>query len=385
MSLCATACGSSTVDICTNCRVDVEQVGTLGYDTTTGQYTILHALMAVSASPDGRVFVVDAAERGVIKVFGRNFAFIRSAGRYGHGPGEYIAPRPPLVRARDGRILVIDPPQGRLTVLSNDLDTVLATHPWRAVPTLFQYAQLREGRLIVNGVSFSDAQIGLPLHMIGADGELLKSFGADPPISDLWDSGAFHRSIAVAANGDIWVAHRDVYQIEQYDPDGNHLRTFRRAVDWFKPAGFDLPKSPKDEPGAHIAGIHVDSAGVWVAVNLAADNWHEFLERKVLADGQVRFEPALPVARYWKTRLELLNLATGELLTSAEHYPSFDRILPGGLAYDVFTDEHDAPLLRLWRFSLISTQEAEHAIISRNHPGAGFHGSSRSPRERSRN
>jgi hypothetical protein len=91
---------------------------------------------------------------------------------------------------------------------------------------------LGDGSFLVGGLAPDPAYIGLPLHLLEDDGTFVRSFGAEPPTFDPANESATARN-AVARNDTVWAARPDRYAIDMFSVDGEHLRTFVRAADWF--------------------------------------------------------------------------------------------------------------------------------------------------------
>ena len=92
---------------------------------------LLGNMRAIAVAPDGSVYLSDAGP--VLRKYGPDGTFVRAFGRSGRGPGEYSQPDGGLAVLPDGRVVIRDPGNGRLSVFSADGDP-LAT--WRIPSTL---------------------------------------------------------------------------------------------------------------------------------------------------------------------------------------------------------------------------------------------------------
>lgn len=95
----------------------------IGLNAPTRDYEFI-SVYGLTAGPDGSIFVVDRGTPGpsvgaVVRKFDANGKFVRNFGRSGQGPGEYTTPVDVDLH-RDGRVLVLDPRNGRINVYAPD-------------------------------------------------------------------------------------------------------------------------------------------------------------------------------------------------------------------------------------------------------------------------
>lgn len=144
----ATACGDASGDAASDAAEWTAVVDTIGdtirVRTTTGQMWpadghlesevsigVLDGdpeyqfgqVRALAVGPDGRIYVLDG-HGPVIRMYGPDGAYIQDVGREGEGPGEYKRPDSGLVTTPDGRLLLRDPGNGRISIYTLDGDYV---------------------------------------------------------------------------------------------------------------------------------------------------------------------------------------------------------------------------------------------------------------------
>lgn len=104
----------------------------------------------LALGPDGRIYVLDRQSRE-LRIFDAGGAHLRTAGRHGAGPGEFMDPRG-IRWHPDGTLWVMDRGSQRYTVLSADGEFV-TTHPRRvpAIGSRWEGGFDRMGRLYDTG------------------------------------------------------------------------------------------------------------------------------------------------------------------------------------------------------------------------------------------
>ena len=159
---------------------------------------MLGNVRAIAVARDGSIYVTDAVGP-VIRSYGPDGAFRRVIGRKGAGPGEYIHPDGGLGILRDGRLIVRDPGNGRLSLYAPDGEPAGA---WRISGNLRSTGQLF---LDTTGAVYTIATIPAPGFRLG-----LWRFGPDGTPGDTsaaptWDFEPGR--VTAEANGNMRVAN----------------------------------------------------------------------------------------------------------------------------------------------------------------------------------
>lgn len=89
-------------------------------------YEMLGDIRAIAVAPDGAIYVSDGGP--VLRKYDRSGHFVSTFGREGGGPGEYARPDGGLGVLSDGRVVLRDPGNGRMTIYDST-GTYLAA--WR--------------------------------------------------------------------------------------------------------------------------------------------------------------------------------------------------------------------------------------------------------------
>lgn len=162
-----------------------------------------------------------------ILVFAPSGTFKQVVGREGEGPGEFKNVR--SIDLRADSIYAFDNGNARLSVFSPELSFVRSA----PLPTTFVQhgAILPSGNIVTNATVSSPEAIGLPLHVISPEGDLISSFGSDGAMAP--GGLGIQRRIATSSSlrGGLWSAHRTQYTIQLWDHDGNHRTTIFREAD----------------------------------------------------------------------------------------------------------------------------------------------------------
>jgi hypothetical protein len=128
--------------------------------------------------------------------------------------------------------------------------------------------------MLVNGSVNTRAAAGYPLHVIGPDGAIRRSFGSARP--ELYrDRDQFNiRWVDWGTKRDVWVAHVDRYEVERWNLDGTLARAYRRDASWFRPRDYAKRRSLDAAPPPMILAVWEDASGrIWTISRVASDAW----------------------------------------------------------------------------------------------------------------
>src|SRR5690606_20588771 len=123
----------------------------------------------------GRYYVLFAYAT-TIKVFDAQGRFLRTVGRKGAGPGEFEGATGLYVSDAD-TLHVLGWGTSRHSVFAPDFSFV-RSNPLALQPQL-QWQMLPDARVVLNVDIRSPDLIGIPLHLLGVDGALVRSFGSE--------------------------------------------------------------------------------------------------------------------------------------------------------------------------------------------------------------
>ena len=192
-------------------------------------------------------------------------------GRRGEGPGEFQWAIPPA-RGPGDSLLAWDVLQRRTAVFSPSLEFV---RDYRfPFPPMHVF---NDGSILVNQQIPDPDYIGYPLHVVSPEGDILRSFGQDPPEFRLDRADRYYRALAFTDDGRVWTSPTRRLELEFWDPaTGERLRElptewpdFRVDDRWGQEGGVR-----RNEPPTVLEGmIHHPQGVLWILLRHAAPDW----------------------------------------------------------------------------------------------------------------
>ena len=244
-------------------------------------------------------------------------------GRRGQGPGEFEWIIPPAVGSGDS-LLVWDGVLRRTAVYSPTLEFV---RDYRfPFPPVYVF---EDGSILVNQNIPDPDHIGYPLHVLAPDGEILRSFGQDPPEFRADRAAAYSRALAVTGEGQIWTSPGQWLELELWDPwTGERIRELSTEWPEFRidESGGREADPRRYRPSTRVGGLLHEPEGVlWVVLRAAAPDWEAdygpdepIPRRGITSDERERFYEWIVLA---------VDDASGEVLGEAR-FPHSLRVPP---------------------------------------------------------
>jgi hypothetical protein len=180
------------------------------------------------------------------------------------------------------------------------------------LPPPFDAIVQPDGSSVSQITSSSESAAGYPLHAIGPQGQVLKSFGADLPNFRRDRPGRMFRTLAALEDGWLWSARFSPYEIELWHPDLGHRTTLIRDPTWFEP---DIERSTGDK----VHDIRLDTNSndrLWVVISLKVEDWNP---------PDDRLPSASDMDAILDTVVEVIDTTTGDLVASARTDMAFTR------------------------------------------------------------
>lgn len=303
----------------------------------------------VALDSRGRYYVPSRVVAGEVYVFDRAGRHIHTFGRRGSGPGEYMVINEIFSLPGD-TLVILDNVNRRETVLSPEYE-VVRTRPILAVLRGNDVAKLPDGSLAIGGPISTPERVALPIHVIGSDGRVSRSFGAADSTVYLRTPYGMNRALSASADGRLWSAMRTNYLLELWDGEGEKQGEIHGEAEWFEAWDQDLPIAPDVPPFPWIQGIRIDARGrLWVLARVTSPGFEEGLGREVTPRGtSYTLEDWDAV---FDTVVEVIDPGNGTLLASHSVDAYLTRFLADGLVVGFREDSAGVPILDIWRAEL---------------------------------
>jgi hypothetical protein len=325
---------------CPACEIVVEPV--LEWGDRDGPGMLEGMSMLVAMDDVGRLVVSDEPAWTKVKVYDASGAHLRTLGREGEGPGEYQGIAGLRFGPRDS-LFVFDWALWRVTVYGPELEEPIRTTALPVEP-LYRVLVLDDGRFVISSAMWTPELVGLPIHVIAADGELLDSFGNDGS-RDPGDAAGRPRLLAPASgDGAFWAVRPDEYRLQKWTPDGTLVREIRGDE--------ELLHDPRWEaegfrPGPPMIGAIAEDPGgwLWVVIGSPKPNWTDYL-----VEGGPHGMTLEAGSR--QTTIQALDPSTGEVLASTTVPYPLSAFARPGLMFQTDLSESLDPVARLFELRL---------------------------------
>jgi hypothetical protein len=283
-----------------------------------------------------------------VKVFDKHGAYWRTIGRRGEGPGEFM-----LITALDvdppGTYLAVyDAALSRRTILDLAHDSVLSTFRLAVAPEPMPIL-LDNGAVLVNRLLATREGVGYPLHLLGADGQLIRSFGSTDGEFDPTQPFPIRRVMTKARTGDaIWIVRPSRYALELWNLEGDLLRVVERDAAWFE-SGYAGHTDADEPPPPIVMGMQEDSAGLlWVFLGVADPEWRGSVTASS-PDGTHRTIDDLSGFR--DTIVEVLDPSRARVVATGRFAEYLDAGVGHGMAGAAVLSDDSTPRYVVWDLS----------------------------------
>ena len=312
---------------CIECEIEFTKVATLGGKTK--EAGLLCSREAdVTSDGSNRFYVADSCWPGEVLVFDLMGNFVGRIGQFGEGPSElgHIL----RIWATETGLLHVFDTGGRETTLSSFGETV---HKQVSLHLPHDVVFLSGKRSIRQYLIPTPEEIGMPLHLVDPEGNILSSFGAVNPTYRADRSYDGTRCIAKSSQDLVWSAYIQPYQIEYWSTAGDLQKTLVRQADWSAPRGEDY--------GPWVIDIREDEDGnLWTNVGVTSDLYDP--------DAILSADQANEVI---DSVIEVIDPWSGRLIASARNDLVFGWWLDDML-YSFHEDEDFDVFIDIWRVRL---------------------------------
>jgi len=291
--------GPNWVSICTNqsCQVTLTKVVSLSAKGHALQIPVPYVVQ----DPMGRFMTRTSLPTEVV-LFDRSGRFLSS-----------------LVLSKDAErgttVLIASPGKGALAWLSPSTEAFTIGSDFKATPSSSRVPYLpsfvRSDGSVVVSQQIQDAKlVGYPLHLVSPQGQIRKSFGAEPPEYRADLPLFMDRVAAPAADDMVWAVAKGRYVLERWNPTlGVRLARVPVRSSWFVEAA-TYPKNELTRPTPVIQSLWERDGLIWVLIRDADKNW------KASTDPERRWSPTTAATIYdWV--VEVIDPASGSVLASS--------------------------------------------------------------------
>lgn len=249
-----------------------------------------------------RYLLVDQQERSVAYLFDDRGRFIRAVGRKGMGPGEFLNIRAVAVHADTA--LVLDERLAKESAVVASGGVVRE----RSVELHNIESALMVGdRMIINANVPTARRAGIPIHSLGDNGRLDRSFDAGNASLLPENPWILPRVLAPSVEGTFWAIARDAYVAERWTQEGRLLSTVEREAEWY-PAHSVRPIGTAETPPPWTTGIReIGRDTIMVLILVASPGYSALLGPRRMTPRGLRYDVSDRGALY-DTVVEVLDL-----------------------------------------------------------------------------
>lgn len=301
---------------CERCRIRLTPVAQLGNALADGEGGLQGGLTTAARNSAGRLYASYNEESAVLYEHAPDGSVLRTIGRSGAGPMEFQ--RISALQMDADTIHVFDQMQRRRTVLTPSGAFVRSSPlPGNSISMLL----LSKDRQLMNTVIATEQSIGFPLHIITADGAVMRSFGTETPVQRPDGLINLRRKLARSHDGSFWAMHENAYRLERWSEEGALLQRLTRAPAWF--AAWEGSRasrtSPTEKPNSYPVGIRERQAGqLWVVVRVPDANWKPDQKSSRSSESAAVYYSSTQPQRAWDTMIELIDTTSGTVIARAK-------------------------------------------------------------------
>jgi hypothetical protein len=310
-----------------------------------GQGALAGEPASVALDGRGNYYVAQFKQRYVITQFNPTGQFVRTIGREGRGPGEYLYIVSLTIGPNDS-LYVVDHGNARIAVLSPDHEAS------RTIPFAGQFfsALVTRAGIIANAHWPRAESLGKPLRTTGMDGSVKAVYGATTPHFNPRAVYSVMRSIAAGQDSSIWAGEKTRYVVEEWSVNGKPLRTITRNVPWF-PAYEQRMKATAARPSEPwLVALREERSGrLWTAITVPDSEW----SKRWTELGFTEEKGVEPDQRIFDTIIEVLDLNRKAVVFSQRLPHYIHGFLNDSTAFGYSVDSDEIPHIEIWRFRLV--------------------------------
>jgi hypothetical protein len=224
--------------------------------------------------------------------------------------------------------------------------------PLAAVPMRYKPAiMLNEGAYIHSAQIPTPARVGQPVHVVAADGSLLRSFGAAEAVYRADQRLLYDRLAAPAAAGAIWLAAPGRHVVERWNPwTGKRDLAISIKSNWF----VEQAQVPRlNEPsGSLVVALWEDDGVLWLLSRDADPKWTP----GSTSQSEELYGPDDKSRRY-DAVLEAIDIATGTVIGTRRSDEVYSARAPSRLLARSSTTDDGIGHVEVFRATLARKEE----------------------------
>jgi len=208
-----------------NPKISIELVRTIGDVNTDDENLAFDSPADLEVDDAGNIYIADSRNRR-IQIFDPEGRFVRTIGRMGQGPGEFMATKS-IDFDSQGRLLVLDNRQSRIQVFTSKGE-VIKTIPVSSLK-IDQMRLLRSGKIAMKSYESGPKLVKL----LDPDYALQREFGEPFDYGDeITNSAGNSWEFSVDSRDNIYLCFRLQNRIEKYSPEGQLLWRADRELNY---------------------------------------------------------------------------------------------------------------------------------------------------------
>ncbi len=330
---------------CATCTITWEHVVTIRDERLTA---VPRGMARTSA---GEFVLVDRHD-GIPLVFSDKGEFVRTIGRRGAGPGEFMFAIGPMV-APSGELVFLDGQLNRMSVFTPP-GVFRRTIPLYGTGQILNGVVLTDGSVVLNRVFVNPDGAGeaiVEMDKVGKEKFLFGGGGAFTPK----EAHRLTRQLGARPNGELWVLHPYTYNLDLYSRDRKLIMSYSRNAEWFVPlANTELPRGPLRSlpPTSIVLSVREDKDGLlWTMTSVPGKDWKPTSEEryKEIVFGKVATPP---IQWGYDTYLEVIDPKSMSVLTGRLVDQRITADLLNGYYSDFSVDADGTPRLDVWKAQL---------------------------------
>ena len=294
----------------------------------------------------GRYVVAPDASGARILRFGPDGGFDSVHGRRGQGPGEFQMISAIRLWADDS-LMVVDLSQARMTVLNSRLSAVRVLSLPPGIEDGLQYAG---SPFMAYGVVGSRSGAGFPLHLVDANGKILRSFGADSSGARVLPGKEMRvaRKFSRAGATEVWSVAVNRSLIERYSKDGSPNYQWIRQLPWF-PEWNGVRRAEDVSPTPTlVTGVAEDALHrLWVTTTIRDARWCESRARRPPPGREPSITNRSEMSKYVDTIVEVIDPAARRVTASRRFGAYFLQLQDSEMMFAWQDDSSGNPRLRI--------------------------------------